>query len=178
MEKLKKRRLWLLAGIPGAGKTTWIANHKHFFAEDYKVVSRDKIRFELLDTYGDANGYFSNEKEVWERYVAEAKISLNDNTDTILDATHINEASRGKILRAIGSYLKDVEVNIIVINVTLGTALERNEMREGRAHVPESAIRRMASQMTLPSLEEGFDHIYIYEEENGKVKYQILENKE
>ena len=70
-----------------------------------------------------------------------------------------------------------VEINVIVINVDLGTALERNEMREGRSHVPESAIIRMNSQMTLPTLDEGFDHIYIYEEENGKIKYQIIEKE-
>jgi len=174
MEKWKGSRLWLLAGIPGAGKTTWIANHENFFANDYEVVSRDKIRFSLLE---DGESYFSKEKKVWQEYVYEASYSLIRNTDTILDATHLNEASRGKILRALKEYLNGVEVNIIFFNVPLEVAIERNNKREGRAYVPEEAIRRMHSQMTLPTLEEGFSHIYIYEEENGKVKYQIIEKR-
>lgn len=172
MEKLQKQRLWLLAGIPGSGKSTWIQNHKNFFAPNHAVISRDKIRFSLLE---EGDDYFSKEKEVWNQYVAEIKESLKFNTDTILDATHLNEASRSKILRALKNYIKNIEINIIVINSGLKTAIERNKMREGRSFVPLSAIRRMNSVMTMPTLNEGFDKIYIYTIENGKPKYQILE---
>lgn len=174
MEKLKRKRLWLMAGIPGSGKSTWVQNHKHFFSENCDIISRDKIRFELL---GNSDAYFSKEKEVWGKYVDAAITSLQSNIDTILDATHLNESSRGKILRALKDYLTDVEINVIVINTSLDVALERNELREGLSYVPESAIIRMYSQMTLPTLEEGFDHIYIYEEENGKAKYNIIEKE-
>ena len=174
MENLKKARLWLMCGIPGSGKSTWIQNHKNYFSTSCKIVSRDAIRFSLLK---EGENYFSKEKETWNEYVRQAKESLKENVDTILDATHLNEPSRGKILRALGDDIKDVEINAIVIDTTLGTALERNEQREGLAYVPPSAIERMSSQMTLPTLEEGFDHIYIHEEVNGKIKYQIIERK-
>ena len=172
MGKLKKSRLWLMVGVPGSGKTTWIQNHRKFFAEDNAVISRDQIRFSLL---GENDEYFSKEDEVWLEYVKQAKNSISTNVDTILDATHLNASSRGKILRALKDVLKNVEINVIVIDVDLNTALERNELREGRSYVPRGIIRRMALQFTIPTLEEGFDHIYIYKEENGKVKYQIIE---
>lgn len=174
MEKLRRARLWLMVGTPGSGKSTWIKNHKNFFADDVAVISRDAIRFSLLN---EEEEYFSREDEVWREFVRQAALSLDTNVDTILDATHLNEASRGKILRALKDHLKDVEINAIVINSDLETCLERNEMREGRSYVPRGVIRRMASQFTIPTLEEGFDHIYIYKEEDGKVKYQIMEKE-
>ena len=84
MEQKKeyRTRLWLLAGIPGSGKSTWIQNHRKFFAEDNAVISRDQIRFALL---GENDDYFSKENEVWQQYVEKTIASLKFNTDTILD---------------------------------------------------------------------------------------------
>lgn len=172
MEKLKKSRLWLMVGIPGSGKSTWIQNHKNFFAQDYCVISRDKIRFAKLE---EGDNYFSKEKEVWADYVNQAIESLKTNKDTILDATHLNESSRAKILIALKDYTDNVEINAIVINPSLDVAIKQNEMREGLSRVPLSAIRRMNAQMTIPTLAEEFDHIYIYKNEDGKIKYQIVE---
>lgn len=161
-----------MCGIPGSGKSTWLKNHRSYFAEESAIISRDEIRFNMLE---DGDDYFAKEKEVWTEYVAQTINSLKFNVDTILDATHLNEGSRAKILKAIKNHLEDVEINIIVIHPTLDVAISQNNQREGRSFVPLSVIRRMNSQMTLPTLEEGFDHIYIYEEENGKIKYQIIE---
>lgn len=73
-------------------------------------------------------------------------------------------------MRALGKHLKDVEVNVIYVRVPLEVAIERNENRIGtRAYVPKSVIRRMWSQTTIPTKEEGFEHIYIIDE-NGKEK--------
>lgn len=171
MEKLKKSRLWLMVGVPGSGKTTWIQNHRKFFAEDNAVISRDQIRFALL---GENDDYFSKENEVWQQYVEKTIASLKFNTDTILDATHLNESSRGKILRALGHYIDGVEINTIVINTSLQKAIEQNNMREGRAFVPETAIRNMFSNFSIPAFEEGFDNIYIYRQNKNKVIYEIL----
>ena len=91
------KTLWLMCGIPGSGKSTWIREHEKYFEPSYKVISRDEIRFSML---GENDDYFSKEKEVWDEYVKQAKDSLSKNDDTILDATHLNEASRTKILRA------------------------------------------------------------------------------
>ena len=158
MEKLKKRKLWLTAGIPGLGKSTWIQKHKNFFPGKVRVISRDEIRFSLLK---EGEDYFSHEKEVWWEYVNKTKAALELSDNVILDATHLNEASRAKILRALGSSLKDVEVNIILFKGSVNTAIKRNNLREGLSYVPESAIRRMSYQVTTPSRNEGFDNIYI-----------------
>ena len=164
-----------MCGTPGVGKSTWIQNHKNYFAEETGIISRDAIRFNLVS---ENEEYFSKEKEVWTEFINQAKTSLEKNIDTILDATHLNSASRSKILRALKDNLNDVEINCIAICSSLDVILAQNNLREGtRGFVPKSAIRRMNSQFVLPSLDEGFDHIYIYTKEGDKVKYQILDRK-
>ena len=96
--------------------------------------------------------------------------ALKFNKEVYADATHLNELSRAKLLRALGKNLKGVEVNVIYVRVPVEVAIQRNENRIGtRAYVPRSVIRRMYSQTTMPIKEEGFDHIYIVDE-NGKEK--------
>ena len=147
-----------MVGIPGSGKTTWIQNHKDFFSNSTGIISRDEIRFSLLK---ENEEYFSKEKEVWKEYVSQSINSLKNNENTILDATHLNEASRSKILIALKNYLKNVEINAIVLDTPLSQSMAQNKLRKGRSYVPLSVIRRMNYQMTIPTLEEGFDNIYI-----------------
>ena len=171
----KFNKLYVLVGVAGSGKSTWIENHKTGFKRPYKVVSRDKIRFSLVKENED---YFSKEKEVFRKYIEEIKEGLYIGYDVFADATHINEASRGKLLRALGKSLKGVEVEAIVINTSLNTILNQNSLRAGRELVPETTIRNMFSQFKVPSLEEGFDKIWIYQNENPKKSKYIVYQKE
>ena len=169
-EELKKSKLWILVGMPGSGKSYWVANHKDYFPGSCVSVSRDTIRFILVK---EDEPYFSKEKKVFEKFVENIKVGLCYYDNTIADATHINPSSRGKLLRALGDSLKDVEINAIVIDTCLAKCLEQNAMREGRKLVPETAIRNMFSNFSMPTLEEGFDNIYIYRQNGDKVVYEI-----
>lgn len=170
-EELKKSKLWILVGMPGSGKSYWIANHKNYFSGSCVSVSRDTIRFILVK---EDEPYFSKEKKVFEKFVENIKVGLNYYDNTIADATHINPSSRGKLLRALGNSLKDVEINAIVIDTCLAKCLEQNATREGRKIVPETAIRNMFSNFSMPTLEEGFDNIYIYTKVDDTITYRII----
>lgn len=160
---MKKTKLYLMCGIPGSGKSTYL---KTRFIQPPVVVSRDEIRFKMVR---EDEEYFSHEKEVYNEFINQITQELKFFQEVFVDATHLNEASRTKLLRSLGGNLKDVEVNIIWMKVPLEVALKQNENRKGtRAYVPETVIRRMASQMTIPTKEEGFEHIYIVE--NGREK--------
>ena len=164
----KNKRLWVMAGIPGSGKSTFIQNHKSYFNEHQAIISRDDIRFSFV-TENDA--YFSKEIAVFNEFIRQIKNSLNENVDTIVDATHISIGSRAKLLRHLAPALKEVEINAIVLKVPLEVALERNSHREGLKFVPETAIENMYHQFTEPTFEEGFDNIWIKDnEEKMKVK--------
>ena len=161
--------------MTGSGKSTWIQNNLHTFEGYTSVVSRDQIRFLLVP---EGEDYFSRETEVYARFIDDIQFGLENADNVIVDATHLNDGSRGKLLRRIGSALKDVEVIAIVIKVPLEVSLEQNEKRKGsRSYVPRSVVRRMLHQFTMPTFEEGFDKIYVYNPYKDGAKYTILEKE-
>lgn len=172
---MNKKKMFVMCGGAGSGKSTWIKENLHTFEGYTLVVSRDEIRFLLVP---EGEDYFSRETEVYAKFIDDIQFGLDNADNIIIDATHLNEGSRGKLLRRIGSALKDVEVIAVVIKVPLEVSLDQNEKRKGsRAYVPRSVIRRMYHQFTMPTFEEGFDKIYVYNPYNEGAKYTIFEKE-
>ena len=136
--RMKQKKVWILSGCPGSGKTTWA---KEQIAEKGGVhCSRDEIRFSLLK---EGEDYFSHEDEVvriWTEKVHQAILSP-DAGDVYIDATHLTEKSRAKVINSLPT--TNYIIIIVFFDIPLETCLERNEQREGRAKVPRSVIRRM-----------------------------------
>lgn len=82
--------------------------------------------------------------------------------DVYADATHLDPASRGKVLTQLK--IKPEEINVIYKKVNLETALERNKNREGLAFVPEKVIINMFNKLLEPQENEGIDNTYIIED--------------
>jgi tRNA uridine 5-carbamoylmethylation protein Kti12 len=143
---LKKKSLWLLSGCPGSGKTTK-AKELVISLDDVKYVSRDEIRFSILNAEDE---YFAKEADVFNKFVREIQKGIDNYENTIADATFLNWPSRRKLLLKLKN-LKEVNVNILQFTTPLDVCLERNEKREGRAKVPEEVIRDMYEKMTHPS---------------------------
>lgn len=162
MAKELNKKLVLMVGIPGSGKSTFIKNHN----KNYKVISRDEVRFSMLKPN---EPYFSREKDVFREFVNKTIEGLNAGGQVIADATFLNIPSRSKFLRALGRSLEGVKIIAIMMDTPLEVCLERNAKREGRALVPEDAIINMSSSLRTPALEEGFDEIYIYKGKEVKV---------
>ena len=137
-----------------------------------KVVSRDEIRFSLL---GEGEAYFSHETDVCNIMWTQINEALAANKNTYVDQTSLNPESRTFLLKHITSHYD--ECNIIWFDIPREICLERNENRiNTRAYVPRGVIRRMAIQMVPPSIEEGFDNIFIYDE-NNKLTLQETKNE-
>ena len=172
---MSKKKLFVMCGNAGCGKSTWIQNNLHTFEGHTSVVSRDQIRFLFVP---EGEDYFLRETEVYAKFIDDIQFGLENADNVIVDATHLNEGSRGKLLRRIGSALKGVEVIAIVIKVPLKVSLDQNEKRKGRrSYVPRSVVRRMYSQFTMPTFEEGFDKIYVYNPYKEGAKYTIFEKE-
>lgn len=142
--------LYILCGPSGCGKTTWATNFMKEH-EDIRYVSRDEIRFQLVNP---DESYFSREKEVFRRFVNTIRHTLVDGFDVIADATHLNEFSRRKLTQAIDMYFKEYEIVYVSFNVNVDICIEHNTNREGRANVPETVIRNMCRDFRVPSVEE------------------------
>lgn len=132
------------------------------------IISRDAIRFSML---GDAEEYFSHEREVFEEYVKQIRNALNEGKIVFADATHLTPGSRKKTLCGVGEVLKFHDIGIIWIKEDLATCLKRNEQREGRAVVPHDQVEKMYRSIVAPKWEEGFDKIFIVEK--GKIKERV-----
>ena len=135
---MKQKTLWLMCGVPGSGKSTWV---KEQIAEKGGVhCSRDEIRFSLLK---EGEDYFAHEDEVVALWLEKVTNAINDPEveNIYVDATHLTEKARAKVLGELpkGDYF----VTTVFFDVPLETCIKRNDNRTGRALVPHSVIRRM-----------------------------------
>jgi len=156
----KSKTLFVLVGPPASGKSTWAQEYLTSMNESVLWVSRDKIRFSIVNENED---YFSQEKLVYSSFINSIKTGLETHDTVIADATHIAAGSRKKLFKALGDSIKEVEVIAMVVKVDYKTALARNAERRGREYVPPCVLESMYESFTIPTLEEGFDQIWIYE---------------
>lgn len=143
---MNEKMLWVMCGVPGSGKS-WVAKHIMMRGLGWRYVSRDDVRFEIVK---DDEEYFSHETKVYNEFIRRIKTALNEEGvfNVIVDATHINWASRRKLLKALG--LDGDGVICVVVQNEMDEIIENNESRSGRAVVPRAVVRRMSNQMTDP----------------------------
>lgn len=168
------KTLWIMVGLPGSGKS-WFAKNKLMQGSNWAYVSRDEIRFSMLNEDED---YFAHEDKVYKSFVEKLSENLNNVavTDVIADATHLNWASRVKLLNGLARNIDTSQVNVVPVVVTASfeTCVRRNNERSGRAVVPKGVIRRMSYQLTDPKKDEyEYKSIwYVKNEEELKIEYE------
>jgi predicted kinase len=144
------KRLTILIGCPGSGKSTYIKTLPS--ANMLDVVSRDEIRFSLLK---DNDEYFSKEKEVYKTFIKTIQDKLDDPLNhkiVVADATHLSMGSRRKLFQNLK--LSDVEINLVYFNVPFEMCKELNAKREGRSFVPEDQLEDMYKNLSKPDFDE------------------------
>ena len=149
-------KLYLMAGAPGSGKTYWATHH---LTENDKYISRDEIRFSMLE---DKDDYFARENEVFDEFIKQINNSLMIYDNVFADATHLNFASRNKTISRI--HVPVDEINVIFLHTPLKVCIERNSKRTGRKFVPETVIKNMYRSIKFPKKEEGIKNVYVIKE--------------
>lgn len=155
-----------MCGVPGSGKSTWA--RERIFNYGGHHISRDAIRFTLLDERG--GDYFDYENEVIRTFVAQINQLLDMNeqcVDVYVDATHLTNSSRNQIMRQL--HLEDAYKIAVWFDVPLGVCKVRNQMREGRARVPDRTIEDMFNRASRPSKKD-FDEVWIVDMEGKECK--------
>lgn len=146
---MESKKIWLMCGIAGSGKSTWIKNNIQ--GENASIISRDLIRKSLIK---NNEAYFSKEDLVFDLFRKAIQSALNSLSDNIyIDATHVSKGSRKKILSQL-NFPEGTELNVVWLNTDIKKCLARNEKRTGFEYVPKSSIKRMAIQFDVPTEEE------------------------
>lgn len=160
--------LYVLCGIPGCGKSTWVRKKmsgnplSYIGTQKWAYVSRDEVRFSMIKEEDD---YFSKEKQVYQEFINRICDYLGDSwiDGVIADATHLNEVSRDKLINAIRRKRPNELLNIIMVyfDIPLEVCKFRNNKRSGRALVPEHVLEKMYTQLEFPKLRKGLERIEI-----------------
>lgn len=162
------KTLWFTCGLPGSGKSTWLKQN----VNANKIVSRDEIRFRYLSQNDD---YFDHENLVWQDFVRTIREKLNRYEDVFVDATHLNEKSRNKILRALNINTDAIDVNWLVFDVDLKTCLHRNKKRQGRERAPDYVLVNMNKIFNFPTFDESYEYNKIYYiNEDGEYAAEVV----
>lgn len=156
-----KHTLIVMIGASGIGKS-YLAKYIQDTHDDCVIVSRDKIRFAMLH---DDDDYFEYENEVERNFYSAITTMLRTHKYVIADATHLTVKSRRKLFNNI-TLPSGTHVIGVCIEAPLSIALRQNAMREGRARVPEKAIRRMYKYKVSPQEGEPFDELIFISREH------------
>ena len=151
-------KLYVLVGVPGSGKSTWVQNQD--WASDCVYVSTD----EFVEDYAKEVG--STYSEVFEGYMPRAIELMIDRVlwakavgkDIIWDQTSCTIATRAKKIRMLSDYYKIAVVFRTPPTVELQ---QRLDSRPGK-NVPWAVVSDMAQKLEAepPTTTEGFMEIW------------------
>ena len=149
-------KVYMLIGVPGVGKSTWLASQE--WAKNIPVVSSDRF----IDAHAAKEGKTYN--EVFKDY-APIAMRLMDNqvlickankTDIIWDQTNTTVKSRAKKLAMLDGYEK---IAVMFRTPDMAEHRRRLDSRPGKA-IPENVMTVMINTLAEPTEEEGFKEIW------------------
>jgi len=136
LEKLSPFNVWIMVGLPGAGKSTYI---KEKLPKSISIVSQDYIRQELgimKDDIHKAIGTTEQEKEVTKINDERVEKLIKDRKDFVIDNTNV------KVGRVENYYnrLKKLGANvkIVVVDTPVDICIKRRN-----DCIPENVIKQM-----------------------------------
>lgn len=145
-------RVVMLAGLPGAGKDTWITQHY----ADLPVISLDKIR-ERMGTAPTAP-----QGAVADAAREQARQYLRQRTDFVWNATNITHQVRAKALSLFLDY--GARVEIVYLEAPRQRLFAQNRGRE--AAVPQAVLQRLVGKWELPRRTEA--HLVVYHSQTAE----------
>ena len=151
-----KPKCFQMVGVPGSGKSTWIANQE--WAKDCVVVSTD----EFVEDYAKEVG--STYSDVFADYMPTAVKLMADKVvrareagkDIIWDQTSVNVQSRKRKF----NMLPDYEHIAVVFKTPEHKELMRRLFSRPGKDIPEHVIASMIASFEMPTEEEGFKEIW------------------
>ncbi len=135
--------VYVMSGLPGAGKDTWIAQHQ----PTLPVVSLDAIR---ATTGVSPRG---NQGQVIQAAYAQARVHLRAGQDFVWNGTNVTQQNRARLTRLLRAY--NARIHMVYIEVPPEGLRRQNR---GRAQVvPEAVIAGLERKLEPPSLAEAHE---------------------
>ena len=151
------RTLLVMRGAPGAGKTTWIANHG---LADY-TISPDDIRVLCSSTTMQPTGEFkisqepANEQFIWREIIFKVlEYRMSRGELTVIDAT----ASKTKDIKEYKDLADKYRYRVFVVDFTqvpLDICLKQNKQRPDFKQVPDKSIEKIYSRYATQGVPSG-----------------------
>jgi predicted kinase len=145
-----------MVGVPGSGKSTWIANQA--WAEDCVVVSTDRwievFARELNSTYSEVFDLFM--PAAVRAMSAEVSRAQQQGRDIIWDQTSVSVASRRKKFASLPRY----EHVAVVFRTPEQEELARRLAQRPGKTIPDTVLHNMIDSFEEPTEEEGFREIW------------------
>jgi predicted kinase len=135
------RRINIMSGLPGSGKTTYVKYHAK---EDDIVLHRDDWRATIRAELNTDKYFPVSATEEWTRWMCTIHAAMSSPCDIWIDQTTIGTGALAKLLNGINPSSADFLV-IHLFDLPFGTICERNNTREGdpMRHVPQSIMDSM-----------------------------------
>jgi predicted kinase len=131
--------LVVFVGLQASGKSTFFRER---FAETHQHVSKD---------------LFPNNRNKNRRQEHLLRASLSAGRCVVVDNTNPTLEDRRALIGLGGEY--GARIVGYYFDASVRECLLRNEMREGKARVPDVAIYATAKMLVVPSIDEGFDEL-------------------
>lgn len=158
--KITKPVIYVLIGLPGSGKSTWMKSLMNSSDKEFVLVSSDaeidKIANEMNKTYS----------EIFDEYIGKAtglmkntaKNAINLNKNIVWDQTNMSKKKRKGILQTLSDDYYKIAVDFTVDPKELERRLEKRAKETGK-FIPKNVIDSMGKSYQSPSKDEGFDEI-------------------
>lgn len=149
-------KLYVLVGVPGSGKSTWV-NNQEWDRGNTVFASTDKF----VEQYAAGEGKSYN--EVFEDFMPEAInlmlqeviVAREQGKDIVWDQTNITVKSRKKKFNMLPEY----EAIAVVFNTPERDELyKRLKSRLGK-NIPQRVVYQMIEHLQLPTTAEGFKEV-------------------
>jgi predicted kinase len=154
----KKINVYVMIGLPGAGKDTWIANN---LPNTHKVVCRDAIRYELGLCGKDDKivSDFRSEQLVTGIFNQRLKEYVSNGEDVVINNINLRRKYRNDFKKLLAPY----NVNWIYVVVEAPNLDTNKERRKGQ--IPPEVFDRLVQSYEPPTPDE-YDEIIYAKQEN------------
>ncbi len=139
-----EKKLIVLSGIPGSGKSTYAANYASKNPETF-IVASDAIRHELFGRVDD----FSQEEIVWAKFENLVREKAKTHKTIIADSSATTNVRRLRWAQIFRDLFDKIE--LVYFDIPFDVCLERNEKRH--LTIPYSDMVVMRDSFEKPSLE-------------------------